>query len=100
MWEGEPPGQKDPYSFEERDALRAEEEAKWEAKEKAIAKAEAKKIARSPELSEPYVPATSGDGLEQVGGATGWWEEAWDQENHFEGCVFMGLSSCAVWLMF
>ncbi|MCJ1398922.1 hypothetical protein MMC11_002123 [Xylographa trunciseda] len=32
-----------------------------------------------------YVPATTWEGLDQIGGATGWWEEAWDQDNQFNG---------------
>ena len=32
-----------------------------------------------------YVPATTWDGLDQIGGSTGWWEEAWDAENPFTG---------------
>lgn len=32
-----------------------------------------------------YIPATTWDGLEAIGGAEGWWEEAWDKEHRFEG---------------
>ena len=32
-----------------------------------------------------YKPATSGEGLEAVGGPTGWWEKAWDEEHQFQG---------------
>ncbi|MCJ1392172.1 hypothetical protein MMC18_005039 [Xylographa bjoerkii] len=32
-----------------------------------------------------YVPATTWDGLDHIGGATGWWEEAWDEEHQFNG---------------
>ena len=34
-----------------------------------------------------YIPATTWEGLEQVGGPTGWWEEAWDRDHYFEGSV-------------
>ena len=32
-----------------------------------------------------YGEATTWDGLDQIGGAKGWWEEVWDQENQFKG---------------
>ena len=32
-----------------------------------------------------YEPATTWDGLESIGGSSGWWEEAWDKEHHFTG---------------
>ena len=38
-----------------------------------------------------YQPAATWDGLEQIGGATGWWEEEWDQEHSFEGYVPYGI---------
>lgn len=34
-----------------------------------------------------YVPASTWDGLETTGGREGWWEDAWNQNNPFEGCV-------------
>lgn len=37
-----------------------------------------------------YIPATTWDGLEAIGGAEGWWEAAWDQEHRFEGLVSPG----------
>ncbi|KAL8749012.1 MAG: hypothetical protein Q9184_006973 [Pyrenodesmia sp. 2 TL-2023] len=32
-----------------------------------------------------YTPALSGEGLESIGGPTGWWEQAWDEEHQFQG---------------
>ena len=32
-----------------------------------------------------YKPATSGEGMEAVGGPTGWWEKTWDEEHQFQG---------------
>ncbi|KAL8666973.1 MAG: hypothetical protein Q9168_007360, partial [Polycauliona sp. 1 TL-2023] len=32
-----------------------------------------------------YKPATSGEELEVIGGPTGWWEKAWDEEYQFQG---------------
>jgi hypothetical protein len=87
LWKTEPPGQKDPYSFEERDALRAAAEAKPAARENAVEEIGSPTASIPASESEPYVPATTWDGLEQIGGPTGWWEEAWDQVNRFEGSV-------------
>ena len=36
-------------------------------------------------LDVDYVPATTWDGLDQIGGAAGWWEAAWDEEHQFQG---------------
>jgi hypothetical protein len=40
-----------------------------------------------PVPTEGYVPATTWDGLESIGGASGWWESDWDRENQFQGYV-------------
>ncbi|KAL8910301.1 MAG: hypothetical protein Q9171_004386 [Xanthocarpia ochracea] len=32
-----------------------------------------------------YVPAMSAEELEMVGGPSGWWEKAWDEEHQFQG---------------
>ncbi|KAL8657322.1 MAG: hypothetical protein Q9226_002038 [Calogaya cf. arnoldii] len=32
-----------------------------------------------------YTPATSGEALEVLGGASGWWEKAWDEQHQFQG---------------
>lgn len=57
--------------------------------------AEEKAIANDPAEQDSqggqYVQATTWDGLEQIGGATGWWEEAWDKVNQFEGWASLGL---------
>lgn len=39
----------------------------------------------SPYNLEKYSEAVTWDGLDQIGGAEGWWEKAWDQENQFKG---------------
>lgn len=31
-----------------------------------------------------YTPATSWQGLDKIGGAKGWWEKVWDEDNKFE----------------
>lgn len=94
LWQTEPPGQKDPYNINEGDdALRADEARRVE-EEKAAAekarRAEEEKAIRDSgkkldSQSGQYVPATTWDGLERVGGPTGWWEEAWDKVHQFKG---------------
>ncbi|KAL8922153.1 MAG: hypothetical protein Q9208_005348 [Pyrenodesmia sp. 3 TL-2023] len=40
----------------------------------------------TPPIDDPdYTPALSGEGLETIGGPTGWWEQAWDEEHQFQG---------------
>ena len=104
-----PPGQKDPYAklspeqrqqeIEERELQRAERELEEDnerlAREgKTIAAVEPEIRTESEEVDvddlvldpeEGYVPALSADGLERLGGATGWWEGAWDSENQYHG---------------
>ena len=86
-----PPGQKNPYErltpeqrakeIEEREAAASEElEYEDEASDQ-----EAKGVP-SP-VTDGYVQAATWDGLDQIGGSEGWWEEAWDQENQFVGYV-------------
>lgn len=53
-------------------------------------KKKSQKAARSQEpaaaspVDDGYTPATNWDGLDRIGGPTGWWEEAWDEEHQFE----------------
>ena len=88
---GTPLGQKDPYA-----RLTPEQKLQEEQEALALAEAEQKKesLPDLPDQTQPqdanaagYVPATTWDGLDQIGGATGWWEEAWDKENQFKGSV-------------
>ena len=90
MWKGEPPGLKDPYNVSEPDPTRAAQEAKLRAEEKGIVDDTTEDNLEA----GSYVPADTWDGLEQIGGAAGWWEEAWDQVNQFEGlcCVLLKLA--------
>lgn len=83
LWKTEPPGPEDPYSHEKWDAQKAAKAADRRAKENAIVT----NPTGQDSAGEHYVEATTWDGLEQIGGATGWWEEAWDRMNQFEGCV-------------
>lgn len=78
LWKTEPPGQKDPYNVDEGNALRTEDE-------QAIEDDKSKQDSQA----EHYVEATTWDGLERIGGPTGWWEEAWDKVNQFEGWDFL-----------
>lgn len=91
LWKTDPPGPKDPYSSEKWDARKAAKEANRIAKEDATAT----NPTGQDFAGEQYEPATTWDGLEQIGGATGWWEEAWDRANQFDGCVSLGLSTHA-----
>ena len=74
-----PPGQADPYTKEPNEKGK---DAKELSGLEHIA-SEDPTIAVGPQLD--YVPAETWDGLEHVGGATGWWEEAWDKEHQFIG---------------
>jgi hypothetical protein len=82
-----PPGQRDPYKHmtpEEREAEAIEmEQERLEAEAKARG-ADALAVKEASNSTE-YIPATTWEGLERIGGPTGWWEEAWDQENVFTG---------------
>lgn len=56
------------------------QEAKVPQKQKAVARP-GTQIAG--ETDDSYVAAETWEGLDRIGGATGWWEEAWDAENIF-----------------
>ena len=75
----QPPGQKDPYARKGTPG--------------AAPNVPKKKPRKEPDSSlaaaDDYVPAVTWDGLEQVGGASGWWEEAWDKEHPFKGCALL-----------
>lgn len=83
IWKSEPPGQKDPYDPNEVDALRAHEASR--AEEEKVDRDEPTKLISQ---AGQYVEATTLDGLERIGGPTGWWEEAWDKVNKFDGWDF------------
>ena len=78
-----PPGQEDPYgdrSFVGERNKNMAEDNQESADTSEIAVASEQAIDQG-----EYVPATTWDGLEHIGGATGWWEDAWDQEHQFKG---------------
>ena len=80
------PGQADPYgdaSVFDQTKKQAEPELVDE-----IPTTGDKDISKSDAYAD-YVPATTWDGLDHIGGATGWWEEAWDEEHQFNGCVIL-----------
>lgn len=52
-----------------------------------ISNAETASQGSNPYNLEKYSEAVTWDGLDQIGGAEGWWEEAWDKENQFKGYV-------------
>ena len=80
LWRTEPPGQKDPYNINEADALQADEASRAEEE-----KANRDDLTKLDSEAGQYVQATTWDGLERIGGPSGWWEEAWDKVNKFEG---------------
>lgn len=80
-----PPGQEDPYGGPSQI-----EQKKSKVKKDPVAgaeKAPGAGVVPSDTAASNYVPATTWDGLDQIGGATGWWEEAWDQGHPFRGYV-------------
>ena len=87
-----PPGQKDPYrrlTPEEKAAELLEQESIAEGKQNA-SQDTATEIARRQSAGE-YLPAQNWDGLERIGGATGWWEEEWDRNNVYRGFLTEGV---------
>ena len=71
-----PPGQADPYTKQPKDVKGASASEERGTHENST-------LVADPQLD--YVPASTWDGLEQIGGATGWWEDAWDKEHQFTG---------------
>ena len=78
-----PPGQLDPYTQES--ALERKRRLDREESSVSESASETDTASLASDAKFDYVPATTWDGLEQIGGATGWWEEAWDQEHKFRG---------------
>ena len=82
-----PPGQEDPYgppSLLDQKRRQAEERESDEESEKA---AKVPVTTEEPEEDPNYVPATTWDGLDTVGGPN-WGMDVWDEENPFEGFVY------------
>ncbi len=76
-----PPGQEDPYG---------DLSAFDRTKKKGRSAAEAEDVVEQPAPAvlpylNSYVPATTWDGLEQVGTLGGWEEEEWDESERFRG---------------
>ena len=87
-----PPGQKDPYrrlTPEEKAAELLEQESVGDGKHNASHDT-ATEVARRQSAGE-YLPAQNWDGLERIGGATGWWEEEWDRNNVYRGFLTEGV---------
>ncbi|KAI9744115.1 MAG: hypothetical protein M1818_002267 [Claussenomyces sp. TS43310] len=73
-----PPGLKDPYSPA---ADQAPEE-----EHRVVESAEAQARKREHEaMMETYVPATTWEGLDSIGGYGNWWRDNWDPEHQFDG---------------
>lgn len=79
-----PPGQADPYGN-----TSVLDRSKQQAKAQEQEPEPVDTIDAAPALDIDYVPATIWDGLDHIGGAAGWWEEAWDEENHFQGYALL-----------
>ncbi|MCJ1438599.1 hypothetical protein MMC27_007989 [Xylographa pallens] len=79
----DPPGQADPYG----DASVLDQTKKQTSKSEPRPVEQVSRTGDKPLPSSAayanYVPATTWDGLDHIGGATGWWEEAWDEEHQF-----------------
>ena len=87
IWGAEPPGPTDPYNshyFDEENALRAEK-ARRVKEQKANG---GDPLTKQDSEAGQYVQATTWDGLKRLGGATGWWEKAWDKAHRFDGWGF------------
>ena len=83
-----PPGQKNPYEklTPEQRAKEIEEREAEAERERLEEDTTMRQVdAAPPPITDGYTPAATWDGLDQIGGAEGWWEEAWDKENQFMG---------------
>ncbi|KAL9602751.1 MAG: hypothetical protein Q9219_001594 [cf. Caloplaca sp. 3 TL-2023] len=78
MWKG---GVPPPSPYEEQEKASREKKAGPEAQERQRPDRE---LPRKDDDMD-YTPAVSGEGLEMIGGPTGWWEEAWDEQHQFQG---------------
>ncbi|MCJ1386501.1 hypothetical protein MMC17_009627 [Xylographa soralifera] len=83
----DPPGQADPYG----DASILDQTKKQTPKPEPelmdqVSTAKDKPLSSSAAYAD-YVPANTWDGLDHIGGATGWWEEAWDEEHQFTSFI-------------
>jgi len=83
MWGTDsPPGLADPYGN-----VSVFDQTKKGAQEEVDAERQNKQRSRVTlaDLDPSYVPASTWDGLERVGGFGGWWKENWDPDHPFEG---------------
>jgi hypothetical protein len=74
-----PPGLEDPYGDKS-----VFDKTKEQAKEEEAEEREAQVKATKPDPST-YEPASTWDGLEQVGGFGNWWKYNWDPDHQFQG---------------
>ena len=85
----DPPGQADPYGDASILDRTKKQASKSEPRPVDRVSTKGNKPLPSSAAYADYVPATTWDGLDQIGGATGWWEEAWDEEHQFFRCVML-----------
>ena len=91
----DPPGQKDPYTYEsidERDKKRGKpvKEPQEVKPDKASSESVATASSDKEGATGDYVPAKTWDGLDQIGGQDESWEQAWVEANPFAKFVYLG----------
>lgn len=100
IWGDNPPGPEDPYSHSQfdpypRDRDKERKEPPPEEPQETAPEQPQKSPPRSANTAESdmgdYVPATSWDGLDHIGGQDESWKEAWDQTHPFEGFFSQGI---------
>jgi hypothetical protein len=78
----QPPGQENPYEKIKPGERVRRQDREEEAAQRQNSKGELKTMA---DVDPAYVPATSWEGLESVGGFGHWWKQNWDAEHQFNG---------------
>ena len=92
IWEGKPPGLVDPYSSRGAENQQKESagvpEADRDGNPRDVIPENAAALSGPSDVREPdkrkYDPATTWEGLEWIGGQSGWWEADWDREHQFK----------------
>ena len=90
-----PPGPKDPYTQSQLFPERNQKPAETESTKAVVARPRAEptfdgsSVEDAKKFDPDYEPAETGVGLARIGGAKGWWEQVWDEDNQFQryGCL-------------
>lgn len=94
IWRGEAPGPKDVYGepklFPNKKPTEVVEvdDGGADLMDAARDTREGLTVEQAQKEDPEYVPAERWDGLERIGGKSGWWERSWDQENPFVPWVY------------